>query len=108
MLRRGLKCLAAGLLACILAVSPVMAEEPVVEPQGTLNRELKRGVVDNNGVVDANDALEALKVVSGLYTQQEFHLTAGDINQDGKLSVRDALIILQNTAKLVHSSYYLQ
>lgn len=68
--------------------------------QGTLNSELKLGDVNNDGKVGADDALEALQVISGVYKKMDFHVNAGDINADGRLSVRDAFMILQNIVGL--------
>ena len=101
MLKRVIRSFIAGMLACTLAAFPVMAAEgTLAEPQGVLDKEIKFGDVSNDGTVDAVDALEALKVIAGIYKQQAFHMTAGDINHDGKLSARDALLILQNAAGL--------
>ena len=89
------------IVLCILfSIQIVAADGPVTEPQGTLSSKLKKGDVDNDGNISAEDVLEALMVISGNYKTMDFHIKSGDINEDGKLSVRDALSILQNIAGL--------
>lgn len=100
-LRKLGKTVLCSLLAAALMVSPVMASElSAVEPQGKLSAELKYGDINNDGAVDAKDALEGLKVIAGIYNEQTFHVNNGDLNKDGKLSVRDVFMILQNVAGL--------
>lgn len=98
MLKRGKKGFTAMLLAGVLVLSFGWTAQ-AAQTQGSLNQELKYGDVDNNGTVDAADVLELLKVLIGKYQAQPFHQNAGDLNKDGRLSVRDALLLLQNIAK---------
>lgn len=70
------------------------------EPQGTLSTSIKLGDVDNDGDIDAADALCALKIVAGLLTAQTVNTTAGDLDQNGKLNIRDAFSILKHIAGL--------
>ena len=86
------------LIAMNVSVFGEGADSSIV--QGKLPENLKSGDVDNNGVISAEDALEALYVITGNYKQMDFHVSAGDLNNDGSLSVRDALILLQNLAGL--------
>ena len=96
--KKNLKFLACLGMAVTLMVTPVFAEGPTFEPQGKLDSIIKQGDVNNDGDINAEDVLESLKVISGIYSQQKFHIENGDISEDGKLSIRDALTILQNIA----------
>ncbi len=98
MLKRGKRGFTAMLLAGVLILSFGWTVQ-AAQIQGSLNQALKFGDVDNNGTVDAADVLELLKVLTGNYQAQPFHQNAGDLNKDGRLSVRDALLLLQNIAK---------
>lgn len=53
------------------------------------------GDVDNNGKVDADDALLTLQAATGKITIDEVAQTAADANGDGKVDASDALLILQ-------------
>ena len=99
-MRRIVKQLISTSLALLLTVTPVLASGPSVQPQGKLDTAIKLGDVNNDGNISAEDALEGLKVISGIYTGQEFHTENGDLSGDGKLSVRDSFILLQNIAGL--------
>lgn len=88
-------------VASSLILTPVFAAEgPSSEPQGKLDLSIKKGDIDNDGDLDAEDALEGLRVITEIYDRQEFHDNNGDINGDGKMSVRDAFMLLQNLVGL--------
>ncbi len=109
MLKRGKNGFTTMLLACVLILSFGWTVQ-AAPAQGSLNQTLKYGDVDNNGTVEAEDVLELLKVLTGSYQAQAFHQNAGDLNKDGRLSARDALLLLQNIVrqrddKLGYASY---
>ena len=83
-------------LVFAIPVSAATASNP--EPQGILDASIKTGDVNNDGNIDAEDVLCALKIIAGIFNKQTLNIAAGDLNQDGKLSVRDALLLLQNLA----------
>lgn len=87
-------------LALLLTVTPVLADGPSVQPQGKLDTAIKLGDVNNDGSINAEDALEGLRVIAGIYEGQKFHTENGDLNGDGKLSIRDAFSLLENIAGL--------
>ncbi len=59
------------------------------------------GDVDENGAVDASDALIALQVAAKLFIPTETQIADADVNKDGSVDASDALIILQKAAKLI-------
>lgn len=97
-MKKSIKYLVSLGLITLLTATPVLAAGPSVEPQGKLDNAIKQGDVNNDGAVDVEDALEGLRVISGIYKTQDFHVENGDLNGDGKLSVRDTLTVLQNIA----------
>lgn len=70
------------------------------EPQGTLSSEIKLGDTDNDGNIDVDDALCALKLVAGILPTQTLSTNAGDLDKNGKITIRDAFNILKNIAGL--------
>ncbi len=70
------------------------------EPQGTLSSTVKTGDTDNDGAITAADVLAIIRMASGTITKQPLNLAAGDINGDGDVSVRDALVLLKHIAKI--------
>lgn len=68
--------------------------------QGTLSQELKKGDVNNDGMVDVKDASEFLNLLVGNYKVHSMHYNSADINGDEKISVRDGLLLVQNLAKI--------
>lgn len=89
-------------LALSMAFSlPALANtETNPEPQGTLDSAIKLGDADNDGNIDADDALCALKLVAGILPTQTLSTNAGDLDKNGKVTVRDAFNILKNIAGL--------
>jgi hypothetical protein len=67
------------------------------------------GDVNNNGIVDVSDALQALRIAVGLITPTAAELSAGDVSPqiggrpapDGKIDISDALMILRKVVGLV-------
>lgn len=95
------KVMALSLAISMAVTTPVWADtETTLARQGTVSSALKRGDVNNDGIVDASDALKALQAISGTVAKQDAHVVNGDLNEDGTLSVRDALMILQDIAGL--------
>ncbi len=64
-------------------------------PQG------KKGDINSDGDVNAQDALLALQIAAKMTEQTETHLTYGDLNDDGNITAADALVMLQIAAKVV-------
>ena len=58
------------------------------------------GDLDGDGVVDANDALIALKAAAQLIDMEDAYLTYGDMDGNGVLDANDALIMLKIAAQL--------
>lgn len=54
-----------------------------------------KGDMDNNGRIDAVDALIVLKTSVGKYTANDDEKQAADVNEDGKINAVDALEILK-------------
>lgn len=99
-MRKSVKLLSGLILAFVLTATPVFAEGPSVQPQGKLDTSIKIGDINNDGSLGAEDALEGLRVIAGIYEEQSFHVENGDLNKDNKLSIRDSLILLQNLADI--------
>lgn len=59
------------------------------------------GDVDNNGVVNAADALMTLKHADKLVKLSESEQMAADMNEDKMIDASDALMILKKAAKLI-------
>lgn len=59
------------------------------------------GDMDDNGSVDASDALVALQVSVRLTTPNKAANRAGDVNGDGMINAMDALLMLQYSVKLI-------
>lgn len=91
--------LALALAMSASALTAVAADE-WTWTQGYLSEDLKRGDVNNDGKVDADDVLELLNLLCGKHSIKTMHYNSSDLNEDGKISVRDGLIILQNLVKL--------
>lgn len=62
---------------------------------------LPQGDVDNNGQVDAADALQALQATTDKITLDGLSETAADVNSDGTVTANDALMILQYATKKI-------
>lgn len=63
--------------------------------------EFLSGDVDNNGVVNAADALMTLKHAAKLVELSESEQMAADMNEDKMIDAADALMILKKAAKLI-------
>ena len=59
------------------------------------------GHVDDNGKVDANDALWVLKCAARMADLTEAQRMAADVNKDSKVDAKDALQILKYAAKII-------
>lgn len=59
------------------------------------------GDVNDNGKIQANDALLVLRHVAKLVTLDETAQLAADVNGNGKIQANDALLILRYVAKLI-------
>lgn len=59
------------------------------------------GDVDENGKVEASDALATLRYVVQLTTLTEKQQTAANVDGDGKITASDALLILKKVVKLI-------
>ncbi len=70
------------------------------EPQGTLSSKVKTGDPDNDGAVTINDVRTIIRMASGTIAEQPLNSMAGDIDGNGKVSVRDALILLKDFADI--------
>ena len=73
------------LAACVAALEKALA--------------VKMGDVNNDGNIDAKDALIVLKISVGKYTANDVEKTAADVNQDQKIDAKDALEILKYSVK---------
>lgn len=73
------------LAACVAALEKALA--------------VKMGDVNNDGKIDAKDALIVLKISVGKYTANDVEKTAADVNQDQKIDAKDALEILKYAVK---------
>lgn len=62
----------------------VVISDSVIEP----------GDVDGNGIVELNDAILALKVLSGVSASDPVFVEA-DVNNDGKIGIEEVIFILQ-------------
>lgn len=81
---------------------PVVTETPTVTPTETESPvKVTLGDVDDDGDVDANDALLVLKHAAKLSLLNENGFKAGDVNTDGNLDATDALLILKYAARLI-------
>ena len=59
------------------------------------------GDVDNNGLINANDALMALQIGGKLITPTERETLAADVDKNGTVNANDALMILQYAGKII-------
>lgn len=59
----------------------------------------KKGDVNNDGKINAADAILALRISAGLRTATPEEFWAADINDDGKVKSNDAIIILREATK---------
>lgn len=59
------------------------------------------GDLNDNGKVDAGDALESLKGIVGLYKFTEKDMEIGDVNGNGVIDATDALLVLKKTVSLI-------
>ena len=59
------------------------------------------GDVDNNGMINANDALYALRYALGSADLDEGALWRGDVNGDGVVNANDALMILRYSLGII-------
>lgn len=101
-MKKKIKMLLVALLAGTMIISNLsmaFAEE-WTWTQGTLSEELKYGDVNNDGTVTAEDALEFLNLLTGVYDMKTMHYSSADINKDDKVTVRDGLLLIQNLAKI--------
>ena len=73
------------------------AAKPVVTPT------VKLGDVNEDGVVDAGDAILVSRYDTGLVTLTSSQLKAGDVNGDGTVDAGDAVIISRFDAGLISS-----
>jgi len=74
---------------------------PTATPEAPTEKPFKYGDVDNNGVVEAKDALIILKAVAKLGDLTEDQKKVADVNGDGIVDSTDALIILKRAANLI-------
>ena len=79
--------------------------EPVNTPEvsDTPAPEFLLGDVDENGVIEAADALAVLKHAAKLDTLEGIPLLAADVTKEGEIDASDALDILKYAAKLIES-----
>ena len=69
------KVMALSLAISMAVTTPVWADtETTLARQGTVSSALKRGDVNNDGIVDASDALKALQAISGTVAKQDAHV----------------------------------
>ena len=61
------------------------------------------GDVNDDGAVDALDALAILQLKAG-FTDSLPNEESGDVDNDGELTARDALLLLQVSAGLIDES----
>ncbi len=61
---------------------------------------VKKGDFNNNGKIEVDDALVALRIAAKLAPETPEALEIGDIDGDGEITVADALAILRVAAKL--------
>ncbi len=59
------------------------------------------GDVNDDGICDVEDALQALRIAARLYTPTETEKKAADVTKDGVIDVEDALQILRRAANLI-------
>ena len=59
------------------------------------------GDVDNNGKVDASDALLSLQSSVRLRSLGGAEVTSADVDDNGKVDASDALLILQHSVNLI-------
>ena len=96
-MKRGSKTLACLITAAVMITSII--------PAFTISAAaLKGGDLDNNGVVDSNDALMTLRYSVGLITLTPEQLDAADTNKDGLIDASDALTVLQVSLGIVVKS----
>ncbi len=62
---------------------------------------LVMGDINQNGIVNAEDALEVLRHAAKLIELKDDALKAADMNGDGSVNAGDALLILQTAAQLI-------
>lgn len=62
-----------------------------------------KGDVDANGIIEAADALEVLKIAAKIKLADEIALQTADVNADNNIDAADALDILMYVAKLIDS-----
>ncbi len=70
------------------------------EPQGTLTTTVKTGDADNDGAITAGDVLAIIRMASGTIAAQPLNSSISDIDGNGKVSVRDALVLLKDIADI--------
>ena len=83
---------------------PESIEEPVID-ESNITWEIL-GAVNEDGNVDATDALLILKHASRLETLTDEKAYLADMNADENIDAKDALVVLKISAKLEGSRYY--
>lgn len=86
-------------------VTPLATLSPADTPEVTCTAfpEIVLGDVNNDGSIDANDALSVLKHVAKLKILEDNALIAANVNNDGIITANDALEILKYAARLIDS-----
>lgn len=79
---------------CTITVKEGNNPNPTAEP-------CKLGDANNDGIIDAKDALLVLKSAAKLVTMDGNRVKAADVNNDGNVDASDALQILKVAAKLM-------
>lgn len=74
-------------------------DEP--DPSESPAPDVTYGDVDNNGQVEAADALSVLKAVVKLTTLTDSQVKAADVDGDGQIAAADALLILKKVVNLI-------
>ena len=87
--------------AVIETISPTETEITPTETSGVVDETITLGEVNDDGNIDAKDALDVLKHAAKLVKFDESKLLAADVTGDGKVDASDALEILKYSARLI-------
>jgi len=60
------------------------------------------GDIDNNGIFELKDAVLGLKIICGITTASDIHISA-DVNNDGKIGIEEVIYILQHISGIIFS-----